>query len=253
MARHARDYGSLEADANYFHCISRFLDRKFLLDSDDEKEQFREWMFLYEKCYSVSIVSYAIMSNHVHILVRIPNGKDDLRAMSDEELLERIAPLYSEVGLKGIRFELEMAREQGYADEYRERYIRRMRNLSSFMGELKSRFSRYYNKKEGRKGPVWEERFKSVLVEDDPDVLQKMAVYIDLNPVRAGIVDDPAEYRWCSYAEAVAGSERAQLGLLRVFLETTGEPGAEALENWKGVFREMYRQMLFAEGRGLRC
>jgi hypothetical protein len=43
-----------------------------------------------------------------------------------------------------------------------------------------------------------------------------MAAYIDLNPVRAGIVKDPADDRWCGYAEATAGSRRAQPGLRAV-------------------------------------
>ncbi|MEZ5431159.1 MAG: hypothetical protein R3F31_08270 [Verrucomicrobiales bacterium] len=43
--------------------------------------------------------------------------------------------------------------------------------------------------------------------------LLTMAAYIDLNPVRAGMVDDPKDYRWCGYAEAVAGGRRARRGL----------------------------------------
>jgi len=50
------------------------------------------------------------------------------------------------------------------------------------------------------------ERFKSVLVEGKGNPLQTMAAYIDLNPVRAGLVEDPKDYRFCGYAEAVARS-----------------------------------------------
>jgi hypothetical protein len=52
-------------------------------------------------------------------------------------------------------------------------------------------------------GTLWEGRFKSVLVEGTGQTLSTMAAYIDLNPVRAGIVKDPADYRWSGYAEAV--------------------------------------------------
>ena len=61
------------------------------------------------------------------------------------------------------------------------------------------------------------ERFKSVLVEGKGNPLQTMAAYIDLNPVRAGLVGDPKDYRFCGYAEAVAGNRLAKAGLVRVW------------------------------------
>ncbi len=50
----------------------------------------------------------------------------------------------------------------------------------------------------------------------------RMAAYIDLNPVRAGMVKDPADYRWCSYGEAVGGGakgngKKAREGLIRAY------------------------------------
>ncbi|MFT5188909.1 MAG: hypothetical protein ACI9DF_001628 [Verrucomicrobiales bacterium] len=75
------------------------------------------------------------------------------------------------------------------------------------MRELKQRFTQRYNKKAKRKGPLWDERFKSVLLENDKTVLLTMAAYIDLNPVRAGLVNDPKDYRWSGYGEAVAGNK----------------------------------------------
>ena len=65
------------------------------------------------------------------------------------------------------------------------------------MKEIKQGFSRFYNKKHGRKGFFWSERFKSVIVDNGKTLINCLA-YIDLNPVRAGIVEKPEEYRWCS-------------------------------------------------------
>ncbi len=56
-----------------------------------------------------------------------------------------------------------------------------------------------------------------MLVEGQGNPLQTMAAYIDLNPVRAGIVDDPKDYRFCGYAEAVAGVVEAKRGLIHVW------------------------------------
>jgi hypothetical protein len=90
-----------------------------------------------------------------------------------------------------------------------------MGDVSEYMKTLKQRFSVWYNRSHGRFGTLWAERFKSVLVEGKGNPLQTMAAYIDLNPVRAGIVEDPKDYRFCGYAEAVAGYGGA-LGGLRV-------------------------------------
>ena len=57
------------------------------------------------------------------------------------------------------------------------------------------RFTMWYNHNYGRVGTLWSERFKSTLVEGKRFTLQIVAAYIDLNPVRAGIVRDPKQYR----------------------------------------------------------
>jgi len=67
-----------------------------------------------------------------------------------------------------------------------------------------------------RPGGCAESRFTSVIVEEEERALRTMAAYIDLNPVRAGMVSDPADYRWNGYAEAMAGKARARRGLVRI-------------------------------------
>jgi hypothetical protein len=104
---------------------------------------------------------------------------------------------------------LEKSLKEGDADTLlvRERLLARMHDLSEFMKTVKQRFSIWYNRNHGnRRGTLWMERFKSVLVEGKGNPLQTMAAYIDLNPVRAGLVEDPKDYRFCGYAEAVARS-----------------------------------------------
>ncbi len=72
-------------------------------------------------------------------------------------------------------------------------------NLSEFVKDVKVTFSRFYNKRRNRRGTLWAERFKSLIVQDGETLINCLA-YIDLNPIRAGIVDRPEEYRWCSLA-----------------------------------------------------
>jgi hypothetical protein len=131
--------------------------------------------------------------------------------------------------------------------ELKERYTRRMCDLSEFMKAVKQKFTQWYNKRKGKSGTLWEGRFKSVLVEDGY-AARMTAAYIDLNPVRAGMVADPKDYRWCSYGEACAGVEVAQNGLLEVMQKPDGYAVNEPLtETWQEVMGE-YRMMMVEEG-----
>jgi hypothetical protein len=104
-----------------------------------------------------------------------------------------------------------------------------MGEVSVFMKEFKQRFSRWFNRHSERFGTLWAERFKSVLVEDCSKAVQTIAAYIDLNPVRAGLVEDPKEYRHCGYAAAVGGGNgRVRRGLMSFLRgKTWSEASAE--------------------------
>ncbi len=73
----------------------------------------------------------------------------------------------------------------------------KLSNLSEFVREIKVGFARYYNRRHNRRGYFWGDRFKSVIVEKGETLINCLA-YIDLNPLRAGLVDRPEEYRWNS-------------------------------------------------------
>jgi putative transposase len=119
------------------------------------------------------------------------------------------------------------------------------------MKTLLQRFTRWFNRTHQRSGTLWEERYKSVIVESGI-AARTMAAYIDLNPVRAGMVADPAEYRWSSYGEAVGGGpkgngKKSREGLVRACMSHQGM-GFEA-EKWKEVSRIYRRTMGLALGR----
>lgn len=75
--------------------------------------------------------------------------------------------------------------------------------ISDFMGNVLNSYSRYFNLKHRRKGPLWEGRFKSILVEDN-EYLLHLTRYIHLNPVTARLVDRPEDWNMSSYNEYVA-------------------------------------------------
>ena len=244
-----------------YHCISRVVDRRFAFEPED-KEQFRIFMRMMEKFSGCRVLSYCLMCNHFHLLLEVtPRPQEPL---SDAELLERLGGLYSEAEVAVVAKELAAVRadlasgrikvqsDEDYAQRIHQRYTYRMHDLSEFMKTLLQRFTRWHNTRTKRKGNLWEENFKSVVVEDG-EAARTMAAYIDLNPVRAGIVEDPADYRWSSYGEAVGGGvkgdgKRAREGLVRAWMAHKGW-GPDAREwDGKGKIHAAYRSLLLAEG-----
>ena len=237
-----------------YHLVSRVVDRRFVF-AERECETFRMFMRMYENFSGCRVLSYCVMSNHFHLLLEVPPMNEG--GVSDEVLLQRLSALYSEAFVAGVVAELAEARKLGPDGEetrvaaIHARFTYRMHNLSEFMKGLLIRFTRWFNREHSRKGTLWEERFKSVIVESGV-AARTMAAYIDLNPVRAGMVKDPADYRWSSYGEAVGGGKKgngkkAREGLVRTYFCDQGV-GFEG-EKWQEVARLYRRLMGLALGR----
>jgi hypothetical protein len=119
------------------------------------------------------------MGNHFHLLVKMfPEYK-----FTDEDIKNRYEGYYGD----------DRAFAYGQISSLREK----LSNLSEFIREIKVGFARYYNRRHNRRGYFWGDRFKSVIVEKGETLINCLA-YIDLNPLRAGLVDRPEEYRWNS-------------------------------------------------------
>ena len=187
------------------------------------------------------------MTNHFHLLVRVPD-REKFPKLTVEGLLAMLPLLYDDVQSLGIRQEIERAQASSdptWLPQILERFALRRGDLSVFLKELKQRFTQWYNRRKGRRGTLWEDRFKSVIVEGSEAALLTMAAYIDLNPVSAGMVEDLKDYRWCGYAEAVAGGRRARRGL-GMMLEHTFY-GVNRAITWENT-APRYRMLLFGQG-----
>lgn len=210
------------------------------------------------------------MTNHFHLLLEVPPPPpNEVFGIAEEELIHRLGGLYSQSYVNGVKAEILEARvilngkREGYsslskADQKKEReyghrqlaaifarYTKRMHSLSEFMRGLLQRFTRWFNKQHGLRGTLWEDRFHSVIVQSGL-ASRTMAAYIDLNPVRAGICEDPADYRWCSYGEAVGGGRgaaKAQSGLVRALRGHEGHVGTARAWSQGGMSKE-YRSLL---------
>jgi REP element-mobilizing transposase RayT len=244
------------ADGASYHIMSRTAGGERLL-GDTEKEALRRLMWRLARFAGVEIRTYAMMDNHFHVLARVPSHDEFVAQFAgpdgEEHLLDHLRLLYSRTYIAALRAELADLRTGGMPEDAEALiagYLRRMCNLPVFVKELKERFSRWYNRHRGRRGTLWMERFKSVLVEDG-EALRTIAAYIDLNPVRAGMVKDPKDYRWCGYGEAMGGGKAARLGLCQV--AGHGERGATAWDTpavAKGMSAaEVYRCWLFEDGQ----
>ena len=248
-----------------YHVMSRTTGGD-LLFGQTEKEAFVVMMRRLARFAGIEVLTFAVMGNHFHLLLRVPEkGQGIARFLQlesgerafvfdrevevaqrprvdEEKLLEHLKLLYSKAYLRQLEAEIEQLRTMEREDLIHEtlwKYLDRMCHLPGFVKELKERFSRWFNKTHGRRGTLWMDRYKCVLVEDG-EALRTMAAYIDLNPLRAGLVEDPKDYRWCGYAEAVAGSKRARRGICRAL--------GLSVDHWTRSGAEIYRCLLLTDG-----
>ena len=161
-----------------YHVMSRTALDGFPL-RDVEKDFMLDLIKRFSALYFTEILGFCLMGNHFHLLVKmIPDHR-----FTDGQIKKRFEAFY------GDRREF----AEGQIPYWREK----LSSLSEFVREIKVGFARYYNRRHNRRGYFWGDRFKSVIV-DKGETLANCLAYIDLNPVRAGIVDRPEDYRWSS-------------------------------------------------------
>ena len=222
------------------------MDKRFIFKAK-EKTFFVRTVHKLEAFLGVRVLTHCVMSNHFHILLEVPDP-EEIPPLTKEKLIELLPLLYDRS--KVLAYTAELAATNGNAaskQKILDRFQDRMGRLDVFMKELKQRFSIWYNRNNNRKGTLWEERFKSVLVEGKENALITMAAYIDLNPVRGGLVKDPKDYKWSGYGEAVAGRFAARQGLGKLMSEVLhGELPASEI-NWRTTSNR-YRLILYFQG-----
>lgn len=202
-------------ESQVFHVMSRFVDRRHVFD-EEQKGIFHRVMRQLEEFSGCEVLTYCLMGNHFHILVRVPVGPME---MGEEEVYRRMRAIYSGEEAENQKEKIEEMRGREKFVEI-EAFFRRMRlrmyDISSFVKDLKQRFTQAYNRDKVRKGTLWEERYKSVVVSEEGRSLLVVAAYIDRNPYRAGVTRSGGKYRWSGLGEAMIGGRRAQSGLRKI-------------------------------------
>lgn len=168
----------IKGEPAVYHVMSRTALDGFVL-GDVEKEYLLKLIKRLSSVYFAEVLGFCIMGNHFHLLVKMHLEED----YSDEEMKRRYESYYGKGKEPG----------QGQIPALK----RKWSSLSEYVKEIKQTFSRFYNKTHRRKGFFWSDRFKSVIVENGETLINCLA-YVDLNPVRAGLVERPEDYRWNS-------------------------------------------------------
>lgn len=135
--------------------------------------------------YFCQVAAFCVMGNHYHLVVRF----DGVRPVSREELRDRTLRMYPR---RTSQMQID-----GWSDEDWEHYRQRLFDVSEYMRNIQAAFARWYNFTYQRRGRFWADRFKSVYLEDKRAVLDCM-LYVELNPVRAGIIERPEEWHGSS-------------------------------------------------------
>ncbi|MEM9072340.1 MAG: hypothetical protein AAGE52_27790 [Myxococcota bacterium] len=186
----------------YYHLMSRCVRRAFLCGKDprtgEDFEYRREWiekrLFDLTAVFAVDLHAYAVMSNHLHIVVRV--DKERAESWSDKEVVRRYGKLFR---FKAKELDALPAREaKARIAIWRER----LWSLSWLMRCLNESIARRANAEDDCKGRFWEGRFVCQPLLDEAAVLTCMA-YVDLNPVRAGIAKSLKASKHTSIAKRI--------------------------------------------------
>ena len=181
----------IQKEPGVYHVMSRTALEGFPF-GDIEKDEMLKIIHRFSKLFFVEIFGFAIMGNHFHMVLRVfPDEK-----FSDTEIIKRIRQHY------GKEFDI--------SPEQVPYYRGKLSSLAHFMKEIKQTFSVFYNRRHNRRGTLWGERFKSVIVENGHSLINLLA-YVELNPVRAGLVERPEAYRWSSLGYLFQTNNRNQL------------------------------------------
>ena len=226
----------------YYHATSRCAFQTFAFEAAS-KDMFVKIMRRAEAFSGVEIANYCVMDNHFHLLVKVPERQE----MDDAELDRRIEILYGNAKAEAIFKKWKSLADCGGAaavQRERDAYRARMYDISHFMKTLKQRFSLWYTTHHGNlEGSIWQGRFHSTLVENSTGALSAVSAYIDMNPVRANIVEKAKDYAWSGFGAAAKGDSAAKAGILGIMAERLGETSI-AKTGWQAEAWKCYRELV---------
>ncbi|MBO1518620.1 transposase [Oceanisphaera pacifica] len=204
-------------DTPFYHCVSRTVRRAFLCGEDNvTKRSFehrREWLekrIIYlSKTFSIDVAAYAVMSNHLHLVLHIDAEK--VKVWSDITVVKQWHRVFkgTVVTRKFARSEPIEAHEIEHLNERVAEFRNRLMDISWFMRCLSEPLARKANKEDECTGHFWEGRFKSQALLDEAAVLACMT-YVDLNPVRSQVATTPKKSNYTSIKQRIAAAKNSK-------------------------------------------
>ena len=218
MARQARGelFDPLQVSA--WHCINRCVRRCFLCGDDpvsgknfDHRKRWLETRFQFlAKHFGIDLLGFAILSNHFHLVLR--NRPDVVAVWSDEEVARRwlslCPPRKNEVGEPEAATDEELRSITGVPARLAE-IRRRLSDISWFMRMVAEPVARRANVEDETNGRFWQGRFRSIKLCDAAAVLA-CSVYVDLNPIRAGLAETPKASDFTSAQRRIEALQQAE-------------------------------------------
>jgi REP element-mobilizing transposase RayT len=212
--------------ATWYHLHARIAGRKgeYPLADPLAQRKLIETIRRYAAVYFCEVAAFAVMGNHYHLVLQF----EAEREVDSTALMARASVMYpGKMGRQWLA---------SWGEAEWERYRKRLFDVSEFMRNVQSGFARWYNRTNERRGRFWGDRFKSVVLGDERAVLD-CVLYVELNAVRAGLVERPEAWEGAS-----------------VFLREIGEDGwlvpLESLLNVpdRGEALVQFRQRLYHRG-----
>ncbi len=200
-----------EGEEGVYHCFCRCVRRAFLCgfdplshrDFSHRKALLLERLRLLASIFAIDVCAYAILATHYHLILR--TRPDIVALWSDREVATRWLTLFPKHRLPdGSPLPPSPMEISALADcpERIAQLRRRLSSLSWFMGRLNEFIARAANKEDQVKGRFWESRFKCQTLLDDAAIAACM-VYVDLNPIRAGLATTPEDSDFTSIQERI--------------------------------------------------
>ena len=157
---------------------------EYPLDDVDKEFAFQLFQQL-TNYYLIEPISMTWLGNHYHTVLHVGT-----ELPSKEAIAERHNEYYGNTRPRVG------ANDTGRCQELAEEML----VISSMIGVIQQKFSVFYNRSHLRRGRLWADRFKSVIL-DGEHALWSCVKYVELNPVRAGLSKDPADYRFCTWGQ----------------------------------------------------
>lgn len=223
MPRPRRSEVFEEDTVGIYHCVNRCVRRAFLCGFDPatgksfahRKDWVQERLETLAAIFAIDVLGYALLDNHLHVVLR--NRPDIVRSWSDQEVARRWWRLFPKRREQDGRpaepqpHELRMLT----ADRKKLREFRqRLSHISWFMRCLAENIARRVNKEENNSGRFWAGRYKMTRILDETALLA-VAIYVDLNPIRAGIAKTPETSCYTSAYDRIHADGAARRNAVR--------------------------------------